>query len=341
MKKLRIIDSVEQIDIDRWNSFVRNHPKGNIFQSNQFYRLYSKTKGYVPLALFIVNDKDEIVGLQLSVTIKLFNNFLDKISSRSIIFGGPLILEDDKSILDFLLKEYTRRIEGKAILSQYRNMWDTSAMKGVFSENSFFLDDHLDILIDLSQGEERIWQGMKRVCRKNIRKGYKSNVTSDRIDLKVEENLKNVYDLIKVVYKRIKLPLHPYSFFKNSVDILGDNLVCIGLFHENQMIGARIALGYNKLLYDWYAGADNEKLNLRPNDVLPWEVMRFGVENSYDTFDFGGAGKPNVPYGVRDHKLKFGGELVNFGRYERIHSPLIYKMAVSAIELKKKIFNKQ
>lgn len=341
MMQLRIIDSVQSIDIDKWDGFIKEHPHGNIFQSNHFYRIYSKTKGYDPLALFIVDDENEIVGLQLSVTIRLFNNVLDRVSSRSIIFGGPLILDDDQSVLDFLLKEYTKRIQRKVVLSQYRNMWDTSEMKGVFSENKFILEDHLDILIDLSQGEESVWQGMKRVRQKNIRKGYKSNVTSDQIDLSKEENLRKVYDLIKVVYKRIKLPLHPFSFFKNSVSILGENIVCIGLFHENEMIAARIVIGYKKLLFDWYAGAVNEKLSLRPNDVLPWEVMKFGVANSYEVFDFGGAGKPNIPYGVRDHKLKFGGELVNFGRYERIYSPLIYKLAVTAIELKKKIFNKK
>jgi len=339
MKKLRIIDSIESIDAQKWEVFVQNHPNGNIFQSNHFYRIYRETEGYDPLALFVLDENDEIVGLQVSVIIRLFNNLLDRVSSRSIIFGGPLILDDDKSILEFLLTEYNSRIQGKVILSQYRNMWDTSTMKQVFSDHDFNLEDHLDILIDLSQGEEKVWEGMKRARRKNIRKAYGSNVITRQIDLNEDANLQKVYDLIKVVYKRIKLPLHPFSFFKNSVSTLGDRMICLGLFHENEMIAARIVLGYKKLLYDWYAGADNDKLNLRPNDVLPWEVMRFGAANSYEKFDFGGAGKPNVPYGVRDHKMKFGGELVNYGRYEKIHSPLIYKCAVAAIELKKKIFN--
>ena len=36
---------------------------------------------------------------------------------------------------------------------------------------------------------------------------------------------------------------------------------------------------------------------------------------------FGGAGKPDKPYGVRDYKLKFGGQLVNWGRFEKVHKP--------------------
>lgn len=36
------------------------------------------------------------------------------------------------------------------------------------------------------------------------------------------------------------------------------------------------------------------------------------------TFDFMGAGKPNKPYGVREFKKRFGGELVEYGRYRLI-----------------------
>ena len=36
--------------------------------------------------------------------------------------------------------------------------------------------------------------------------------------------------------------------------------------------------------------------------------------------DFGGAGKPDEPYGVRTFKAKYGGELVNYGRYVCVHS---------------------
>ena len=55
----------------------------------------------------------------------------------------------------------------------------------------------------------------------------------------------------------------------------------------------------------------------------------------YCLFDFGGAGKPNVPYGVRDHKLKFSENLVEFGRFEKIYHPLLYKFALLGLRLYK------
>jgi lipid II:glycine glycyltransferase (peptidoglycan interpeptide bridge formation enzyme) len=63
------------------------------------------------------------------------------------------------------------------------------------------------------------------------------------------------------------------------------------------------------------------------------EVFLWGHERGFTRFDFGGAGKPNVPYGVRDYKLKFGGELVNTGRMIRIHRPFNYAFATKAYRL--------
>ena len=40
-----------------------------------------------------------------------------------------------------------------------------------------------------------------------------------------------------------------------------------------------------------------------------------------------GAGWPDVPYGVRDFKASFGGELVCYGRYRHVYSP--WKMALA------------
>ena len=45
------------------------------------------------------------------------------------------------------------------------------------------------------------------------------------------------------------------------------------------------------------------------------------------TFDFGGAGRPDEVYRVRDFKAKFGGDLVNYGRNVCVHAP--FRLGVS------------
>jgi lipid II:glycine glycyltransferase (peptidoglycan interpeptide bridge formation enzyme) len=49
-----------------------------------------------------------------------------------------------------------------------------------------------------------------------------------------------------------------------------------------------------------------------------------------------GAGKPDEGYGVRDFKAKFGGELVEHGRYLYLCKPMMYKLGKKIIEQLKK-----
>jgi lipid II:glycine glycyltransferase (peptidoglycan interpeptide bridge formation enzyme) len=52
-----------------------------------------------------------------------------------------------------------------------------------------------------------------------------------------------------------------------------------------------------------------------------WHILKWGAENGYRHYDFGGAGRPNEQYGVRDFKAKFAGELVSYGRNVCVHAP--------------------
>jgi len=107
--------------------------------------------------------------------------------------------------------------------------------------------------------------------------------------------------------------------------------------YESEIIGCMLALSYKDTIYDFYAGSMVKFYNKYPNDLISWEVFKWGKGNGYKVFDFGGAGKPDVSYGVRDYKKKFGGEFVNFGRYEKVHQPMIFEIAKVGFKLWQKI----
>jgi lipid II:glycine glycyltransferase (peptidoglycan interpeptide bridge formation enzyme) len=61
--------------------------------------------------------------------------------------------------------------------------------------------------------------------------------------------------------------------------------------------------------------------------MVTWHPIERGLENGYHTFDFGSADKSDEEYGVREFKWQFGEQLVNFGRYKKVYSPLKMKIA--------------
>ena len=102
---------------------------------------------------------------------------------------------------------------------------------------------------------------------------------------------------------------------------------------EGVDIGALTLLLYKNLITYWYTGTLREYSSYRPSDLLVWHALEWGKKNGFHTFDFGGGGKPDEEYGVRDFKAKFGGNLVNFGRNVRVQSPLLYKASQFGYQL--------
>lgn len=131
----KIITNVDNIDKDEWAEFVYNHPNGNVFQTPEMFDVYTNTQKYKPVFLAIVNNKEEILGILLAVIQKEYSGVLGNFTSRSIIYGGPLIKNDDPDVLDFILKEYDEIIKKKAIYSQFRYFWDWGDSKEIFIKN--------------------------------------------------------------------------------------------------------------------------------------------------------------------------------------------------------------
>ena len=95
------------------------------------------------------------------------------------------------------------------------------------------------------------------------------------------------------------------------------------------------ALIYNNTMYGYYMGSKNdpETLRKKPIDLFFWNIFKWSISNKLTSFDWMGAGKPDESYGVRDFKLQFGGELVNYGRYEKVHWPLGFFVSLIGFKL--------
>ena len=102
---------------------------------------------------------------------------------------------------------------------------------------------------------------------------------------------------------------------------------------NDTIIGALCLLIHKDVLYYWYTGTLREYSAYRCNDLLVWHSLELGQRGGYRIFDFGGGGKPDEEYGVRDFKLKFGGEQVNFGRNVCVHAPQKLKLSQAGYQL--------
>ena len=329
---------VHELSKTEWSEFVLNHPNGNIFQTVEMYNVYRNTKNYFPLLVAALDSDKKIVGIHLAVIQKEHSGLLGNFSSRAIIRGGPIVKNDDLEVLDFILSKDNKLAKKKAIYSQFRNMWKhTEEEKQIFAKHGYIFEDHLDIIHDLAIAENELLERVYSKRRYGIRRSKREGVT-----FSVENNLdglKKCYQILEDVYNYAKLPLADYKFFENLFNFSNKKtgLQIFTAKYKGKIIGCMLALIYENTIYDFYAGSLHDYYKKYPNDLIPWEVFLWGKDNNYKLFDFGGAGKPNEPYGVRDYKEQYGGELVNWGRFEKVNKPFILKISKIGFEIWKKV----
>jgi serine/alanine adding enzyme len=329
----------KEINTKEFDSFESMSKSDSIFQSRYIYYTFQRTKNYFPVLIDVRKDENKIEGSLLSTLQKEYNNILGFFTSRSIILGGPVFPKENTEILDAILKKYNKYIKTKAIYSQFRNLREFSENEKItFKKNGYNFEDHLDIIHDLTLPINEQWLRVHKGRRKNIRRAEKQGVTFREI--KDINEFDGAYQLVKNTYNRVKLPMpHKSLFYESFHTLTKDNILKVFIAEfDNKIIATRMVLCYNNLIYDWYAGSDTNFLNKYPNDFLPWKVLEWGSKNGYKNFTFGGAGKPDVPYGVRDYKLKFGGKIVNYGRFQKNHYPIIFNIMSSALYLYRKYF---
>ncbi|MBP1640979.1 MAG: hypothetical protein H6Q17_2562 [Bacteroidetes bacterium] len=335
--KYRTICGLENIDRKQWADFVAHHPHGTIFQTPEYYEIHQDVKGFRPFVIALFDGDDAMVGVMLVIIHQVYGGMLGTLTSRAVVAGGPLVKNNDPELVAVILQAYLTNKHIRVVYSQFRNLFELGTMKSAFADAGAVYEDHLNILIDLTQTEEELWKGVKSRKRNNIRQAQRKGLTVKRIE--TESEATKAFSILTEVYKRAKLPLADEQLFRNAFRQIQDNgmLRIYGAFCGGELAGAMFVLAYNGRFYDWYAGSFRKYYSFNPNDILPWEILRIAQTEGIPLFDFGGAGKPGVPYGVRDYKIQFGGKLVNFGRYELPHNKLVFGMMKIAFRLWQRI----
>jgi len=334
----KIISDLNQINSEDWETFVNNHSDGNFFQTPLLHSFFSKVENYSPVIIICQNQEGKIVGSLLGSIQK--NNFgpFSRLTARTIVWGGPLISEvpEKLQIAELILREFNFIVSKKSIFIQFRNLFDLSIYKDVFLKNGYDFKPHLNYKVNTTDKDDLIKRISKSKWRQ-IKKGL-SNGASISIAESIEE-VRTFYLILKNLYKnKIKQPLPNWSFFKSFYENqkLGRILL---IKNQDEVIGGIVCPIYGKTsIFEWYiCGKDDEFRELYPSILATWAAIENAVNNKIQTFDFLGAGAPDKDYGVREFKSKFGGELVNFGRYNRINSRILYTTGKLGLKFYKRL----
>jgi len=331
----RIISGTSGVDTAIWQAFVREHPSGNVFQSPEMYEVFEKTGNYRPL-LVTCHENGTLTGVLLGVRICNGSGILCRLSARCIVWGGPLVKNDNEVIVADMIKAFSSQAAKECVYAEFRNLAPpTDGLKAAFKSVGFAYVPHLNIVVDLASDEQALFKGLAAAKRRNVKKAKKDGLVFGEI--KKDMELNEMYDILKSVYKNTEVPLSDFSLFKAMFTILLPADLCrfYKVSVDDQIAGVMVVLLHNNSMYEWYVGSRKKFYNFRPNEFLVWNVMLEAKKEGLRYFDFGGAGKPGKKYGVRDFKKGFGGEMFETGRFRKVFNLMAWMLGNAAIRMKK------
>ena len=238
--KYRII-SVREISIEKWWGYTDNHPKATLFHTPMMHDAFSGVPKLKQFALFAIDGDGVIVGLMNGYFQRMIPFLPGFLAKRVVLMQSPLF--NNKEVLESLLSEYNRRYKFKCLFTEIRNHVDFSEHENMMKRKGFKFEDHLNILIDLTQSEEELWKQVHSKRSNLIRKATRNDV-SVRVISKNE--LKQAYNVLVEVYNLAKLQLFSYQFFENCIQASKSNigLIIYGAFKEKKLIGTMFTLQY-------------------------------------------------------------------------------------------------
>ena len=306
------------IDPQQWQVLINRSPYATWFQTPEAYQFYVANKEeMMPFAIGVEED-GHLTGVMVGYTTQERNPIKQLLTCRSIIIGGPLLDEhisnDALSALLLAAKRFTQN----SIYVETRNFHNYSHWRDLFEACGFLYQPHLNIHVHCTATHTMTEQRIRQV-KKALKNGVEIVLATS------EQEIRDWYQILSRLYRtKVRTPLWSEAFFLHFYRSgVGKYLL---VKYQDKVIGGMMCpILKNKAIYEWYVcGLDEEYRELYPSVIATYAAIEYAKTNALPLFDFMGAGKPDIPYGVRDFKMEFGGELVEHGRFLCIRKPLLY-----------------
>ena len=332
---MRIVEG-KHIDPQAWALLVNYSPVASWFQTPEAYAFYASLS-FLETFAYAVEVDGQLKGVVVGYIQKDGGKIKRFLSRRAIVLGGPLLADDiSDEELSLLLGTLKNRVGKQVIFVETRNFNDYSRWRTVFQKCGFQYQPHYDIHVDttsLDVVNEHLGKSRKRDIRVSMRDG--ASVVANPSLAQVRE----LYGILKTLYEtKVKTPLFPADFFERLYAL--DSSAFLLVEYDGKIVGGTVCVGLSGVaLYEMYAcGEDGVHKTIFPSEVATFLGLQYATEKGYPKFDMMGAGKPDDGgYGVRDFKLKFGGELLELGRYMHVCKPLLFQIGKLGVKIMKKL----
>lgn len=287
-----MITEISVDNTEKWNEVVRSFPDYDVFYLNEYVSAFMKenARNGVPILLVYQNGDDKAINVVFKRDVakdeKLAgliaeNKYYDLISPYG--YGGFL---GNISDYDSLNREYNQycisnhyicefvRFE---LFGNYREHYD-----GETETRTHNVVRSLEIPI------EDIWMDFKQKVRKNVKRANSNN-----LKIIIENNCENLNEFLEIYYSTMERSNaeSEYYFSRDFFDTLNqmkNNIMYFHVMFEDKIISTELVIYGAKNCYSYLGGTNREFFEMRPNDFLKYEIIKWAHEKGLENFVLGG-----------------------------------------------------
>ncbi len=301
------IQLIDPIHHPSWDEILLRTPGASFFHTSAWARVLSESYGYTPMH-FTVMEEDQLRAL---VPVMEVDSFLTGKRGVSLPFTDSCepILDGDISFQEL----FTQIIEyGQA------RRWKYVELRGAsrYLDGTPFSISFYGHRLALSAGLKTIFSNLRDSTRRNVRKAEK-----EKVEVRIEKTgdaLDEFCRLNRMTRREHGLPPQPYHFFeKVHRHIISNKKGFIALAYlQGRAIAGNVYFHFGDQAIYKYGASDKAYHQLRANNLVMWEAIRWFADKGFKSFCFGRTELENE--GLRQFKTGWGAEetQVHYFKYD-------------------------
>ncbi|KAF5413920.1 MAG: hypothetical protein C5S48_10150 [Candidatus Methanogaster sp.] len=265
--------NLEEKEENDWDAFISAMENATFYHQIGWKSVIEKTYKHKPYYL-VAKEDGNIKGV------------LPLFLIASVIFGKKLVsipfapyggvCGDDFEAENMLMIE-AKRI-AKITKSKYIELRNQNEKSRLLT-NSTYVTFH----IPLNVGSEVLWKRTSKGARRSTKKAIRNNIEV----LMGLRYLDDFYEMYAIRNNELGSPVHSYHFFKNILkEFPTQSNIQVAKF-KDKIIGGKFLLFFRGTITSGWASSDRRYKEYNPNNILTWELIKYGCNNKYSCFDFG------------------------------------------------------
>lgn len=298
MKYIEVINITES---QKWNAIIETFKNYDVFYLSSYAKAFQLHGEGIPLLFYFDNSRTRAINVVMKRDISENVHFKEKIPKNTYFdfstpygYGGFLIEGEDVKVVQKAYRQYCR---DNNIICEFVRF-------NLFSNYHKSFDGHVEskthnVVRNLNLELSEMLMDFEHKVRKNLKKANKNDLS-----ISICEDDEGLDEFLSIYYSTMdrnaatEVFYFKKDFFEELIQ-MKNNVAFFYVIHFGTIIASELVLYDKTNCYSFLGGTLSEYFDLRPNEFLKFEIIKWAINKKLENFILGGG------YGTDDGIYKY------------------------------------